>query len=290
MRHKLTVCVGIPCFNGAKYLPGCIESVLNQTRKPDEILVVDDGSTDSSCVVASRYPVKVIRHEVNKGLGKTRNTIVKNTRCEVVAFLDVDCVVPSHWLECIVRNYKAGIGGVGGCGIETVTKRVADRYRTFLWKSQGFAGQQVREVNWLVGMNCSFRVDALRQAGLFDGRLKTNAEDIDMGLRLRKLGWKILYDPSIVVFHLREDSLRSLFTTAYRVALWVAFVFFKNRYRSRLEHLLRIAPSFLALYAKRFVEVFCSRQLYLLPLILLEGLVIVMGKLKAILLFRRLAC
>jgi len=64
----------VPCFNGASYLPDTISAILNQTRPPDEILIIDDGSTHNTAAVASKYPVRVIRHAKNKDLAAARNT------------------------------------------------------------------------------------------------------------------------------------------------------------------------------------------------------------------------
>ncbi|MDI6704410.1 MAG: glycosyltransferase family A protein [bacterium] len=67
MKSK-SISVVIPCYNYGHFLGEAIESVLIQTRKPNEILVLDDGSTDNTFEVASQYPVKVIRHRINIGV------------------------------------------------------------------------------------------------------------------------------------------------------------------------------------------------------------------------------
>src|SRR6516165_3866567 len=79
----------IPCFNGARYLPATITAILGQTQPPDELLIIDDGSTDNSSEVASRYPVRIIRHEKNKGLAAARNTALANAKFEFLN--DVRC-------------------------------------------------------------------------------------------------------------------------------------------------------------------------------------------------------
>ena len=68
----------VPCFNQAQYLAECIESVLAQTLKPHEIIVVNDGSKDDTRYVAAQYAGVKYIEQVNKGLASARNTGLMN--------------------------------------------------------------------------------------------------------------------------------------------------------------------------------------------------------------------
>jgi len=85
------VSVIIPVYNGARYVVDAIGSVLEQTHRDLEIVVVDDGSTDDSPAILGRFaaPVRVIRQE-NGGTGAARNRGVSASRGELLAFLDQD--------------------------------------------------------------------------------------------------------------------------------------------------------------------------------------------------------
>ncbi len=85
----MNISVIIPTYNRAKYLPRAIESVLSQSFKPLEIIIVDDGSIDDTKSVVSRYPVGYIYQE-NSGVSSARNGGVKEAKGEWVAFLDSD--------------------------------------------------------------------------------------------------------------------------------------------------------------------------------------------------------
>ena len=86
----MTVSVVIPVWNGALHLAQAVESVLAQEHPADEILVVDDGSTDGTPAVASRFPqVRYLRQE-NRGPGPARNLGLRESRGSLVAFLDHD--------------------------------------------------------------------------------------------------------------------------------------------------------------------------------------------------------
>src|ERR687898_2206392 len=84
------VTVVIPCYNQAHFLGEAIESVLSQSYPNFEIIVVDDGSTDNTSEVASRYEgVRLVRQE-NRGLAGARNTGIKHSEGEYLVFLDAD--------------------------------------------------------------------------------------------------------------------------------------------------------------------------------------------------------
>ncbi len=97
------VSVVIPCYNHGRYLPAAIESVLNQTYAPVEIIVVDDGSTDNTKEVAHRYPNVKYTWQKNRGLSASRNTGIKNATGEYITFLDAD-----DWLhpDALINNLK----------------------------------------------------------------------------------------------------------------------------------------------------------------------------------------
>jgi len=91
-----TICVVIPAYNIADYIARAIDSVLAQSRKPDQIIVVDDGSTDNTAQIIKGYGDKVTYiHQQNAGPAASRNTGIKNTDCDWVAFLDGD----DKWLK-----------------------------------------------------------------------------------------------------------------------------------------------------------------------------------------------
>ncbi|ESX58097.1 hypothetical protein X759_36560 [Mesorhizobium sp. LSHC420B00] len=103
---ELTVGVIITTFNHAHFLDDAIGSVLAQTRLADEVIVVDDGSTDDPSQVVQRYPsVRLIRQD-NKGPSAARNFGWKNCRTTHVVFLDADDLLLPHALECGVNFWK----------------------------------------------------------------------------------------------------------------------------------------------------------------------------------------
>lgn len=89
-RKPYSVSVIIPAHNASEYIGRAIESVLAQTRKPDEIIVVDDGSTDNTAEVTKKYESIRYIHQENAGVSVARNTGIEAAMSEWIAFLDAD--------------------------------------------------------------------------------------------------------------------------------------------------------------------------------------------------------
>jgi glycosyltransferase involved in cell wall biosynthesis len=83
------ISVIIPVYNGARYLGEAIESVIAQTYRPIEIIIVDDGSTDESALIAQQYPIRYIYQKQN-GPGQARNLGIEQANGSFLAFLDAD--------------------------------------------------------------------------------------------------------------------------------------------------------------------------------------------------------
>jgi glycosyltransferase involved in cell wall biosynthesis len=111
LRENIHISVVIPTYNRAVLLRRAVESVLRQTRKPDEVVVVDDGSTDDTASVASLFghSIRYLRQQ-NAGSSAARNRGVEEARCEWIAFLDSDDV----WTEAHLDRIADAIHATDG--------------------------------------------------------------------------------------------------------------------------------------------------------------------------------
>jgi glycosyltransferase involved in cell wall biosynthesis len=107
---NIAVSVIIPAYNAQAYLAEAIQSALNQTRPPEEVLVVDDGSTDATPQVAAAFGSRIrYLRQPNSGVMATRNRAIQEAKHPWVAFLDADDIWYSHKLEVQLRALH-GIG------------------------------------------------------------------------------------------------------------------------------------------------------------------------------------
>jgi len=225
----MTITIAIPCYNAAPYIARCIEALLAQTSPPDTILVVDDGSTDQSASIISRYPVKVATHEQNKGLSAARNTALNTASTDLIAYVDADAYADPCMLEKLLVVFnRSPVTGVGGQGIEAVQATIYDRWRK-LHASQGHGKRFMPKVDHLFGLCMAYQCEALKAIGGFEVRLRTNAEDLDIGYRLIDAGYSLAYTPEAVVYHQRRDHSESLRRAMHQWYYWAFIVKRKNR-------------------------------------------------------------
>jgi cellulose synthase/poly-beta-1,6-N-acetylglucosamine synthase-like glycosyltransferase len=177
----VTVSAIIPAYNAAATIAAAIESVLAQTRLPDEIIVVDDGSKDETAAIAGRFgpAVRLVR-QANAGCGQARNTGARESCGDWLAFLDADDLWLPTKLERQIPETENPQVAVVVCRIRNNEGRVLGRRLTFddLW---------VR--NDAIVSSSLVRRSAFAQAG---GFWKERAcEDYHLWLRLTADGWEI---------------------------------------------------------------------------------------------------
>src|SRR4051794_29709827 len=112
----MRVSVVIPCRNAAGTVADAVASALGQSSKPDEVVVVDDASTDRSVDTARLAGARVIRNGARRNAGGARNVGLEATSGDLVAFLDADAVAPPDWLARAreILESRTEVVGVGG--------------------------------------------------------------------------------------------------------------------------------------------------------------------------------
>jgi glycosyltransferase involved in cell wall biosynthesis len=210
------VTAAITTYNRASYLPGALESVFAQTRAPDEVLVVDDGSTDDTPDVLAGYggSVRVVRQE-NAGRSGARNTALREARGRFLSFLDSDDrwtptklerQVPVLETEVDVGLVHGHVEVIGADG-ETLADETA-RHRELFSAAHA---KGVTYAGYAFECRCfssavTLRVDAVRSVGLYDTALLL--DDYDLYLRLA-LDSRIVFleGPPVALYRHHEGQM-----------------------------------------------------------------------------------
>src|SRR5262249_45172790 len=107
--------VVICSFNGVEGTHRCLHALAAQTIRPRlELIVVDDGSTDSTSDVARAHGALAARHPANLGIAAARNSGIAAASAPIVGFLDDDCEPEPRWAERLLAGYAPGVAGIGG--------------------------------------------------------------------------------------------------------------------------------------------------------------------------------
>jgi glycosyltransferase involved in cell wall biosynthesis len=215
--------VVVPTRGRAAYLEVTLDSLRGQrTETPHELLVVDDGASDSTPEVAERSGARLIRHGERRSLNAARNTGLREAAAALVAFVDDDVLVPPGWLDALVegaaRHPEADAfggpirarfegGAPRGCGREDPPITTLD------------LGPEDVEAEMVWGSNFAVRRSAVERVGEFDESLdRAHGDEEEWLLRLRGAGGRIVYLADAGLEHRRspEDSrLRPLARAAY---------------------------------------------------------------------------
>ncbi len=196
-----------------------IEGVLRQGLLPDEILIIDDGCKDRTVEIAAHYPVRVIRHENNKGLAAACNTGVRISRHELVASVSADVVPDPDWLEKLAPPFdNASIALAGGKLREGVLVSAAD-----LWRQahlpQNWGNERLLNPPMVHGHNLIVRKKAVEEVGGYNEQYRSAGEDVDISLKIRAKGYTTLYEPAARVKHIRQDTVPSVLATVWRYGM-----------------------------------------------------------------------
>ncbi|MGH9552268.1 MAG: glycosyltransferase family 2 protein [Terriglobales bacterium] len=215
--EQALVSVVIPNWNGKRFLAGCLDSLARQTYRHHEVVIVDNGSRDGSVeFLRDNYPsVRLVLFEQNTGFSYAVNKGITESRGQFVALLNNDTIVDEGWMAELVNALHTHPEiGSAGCKMlayddRTVLDGAGDGYRR--GGLPGRIGHRERDTGrfdverYILGA-CGgaalYRKSVFAEVGLFDEDYFAYLEDVDFGLRAQSAGFKCLYVPSAIVYHL----------------------------------------------------------------------------------------
>ncbi len=199
MTSAMNISVVMPAYNAAAHLREALESVVRQTYKPIETIVVDDGSTDSTAEIVRQFGSAITYvHQENRGLSAARNRGIQEARGDWIALLDADDIWDCKKLEVQQKLLAHGNAALGYTahvvldgGSISQTYAVPDSSRIY---------QALRERCPFVPSSVILNKRAAVKAGGFDETLASGPEDWDLWIRVLRRGHKFIgtSDPLLI--------------------------------------------------------------------------------------------
>ncbi|HSW90202.1 MAG TPA: glycosyltransferase family 2 protein [Patescibacteria group bacterium] len=216
----MNVSVVIPTYNGKHLLEKNLPDVLLAIRQDDEVIIVDDASSDDTVSwVKNTYPkIRVVQNSKNLRFALSCNRGVQTAIHEIIILLNNDVSPKKDFLEHLLVHFKDEKVFAVGCK-EIATNEDGKEFgrnggkfmRGFLvhWREEYQDGTQTL---WVSGGSGAFRKSMWEHLGGFDPDYRPAYwEDIDLSWRARKKGWKVLFEPKSLVYHNHESTNTNVF-------------------------------------------------------------------------------
>ncbi|HEY3102157.1 MAG TPA: glycosyltransferase [Pyrinomonadaceae bacterium] len=230
------VSVIVPAYDEEQVIESTIRSLLNSDYPQFEIIVVDDGSADRTSEVVREHfasePLVRLFTLTNAGKASALNHGLRHAKGEVIVALDADTQFPSETIRALARRFvDPKIGAVAG------NAKVGNRINIVTrWQALEYITSQNMDRRAFVSLNCitvvpgavgAWRRDLIEQCGGFSN--DTLAEDQDLTLQIRKLGYKIGYEEAATAWTEAPDRLRTLARQRFRWAYGTLQCLWKHR-------------------------------------------------------------
>jgi glycosyltransferase involved in cell wall biosynthesis len=234
----MLISVIVCAHNEEAYIVPALLSLLGQSRPPDEILVIDNASTDRTRAVAAAIPGVRVVEEPNKGLVIARERGRREAKGDVLVYVDADCRAPRTWLARIARRFVnrpdliALSGSYRFYDWDWSGRLLARAYDLTLAPLTHILVKYILRIGVVFyGGNFAVRREALAQIGGFDTSIEFHGEDTNLGRRLAEIG----------PVELRNDCY--LYTSARRYNAMGKGAVFRLYVRNFVSEIVRHRPS-----------------------------------------------
>ena len=276
--ESVAVSVIVPAHNARRSLPACLAALRRQTYLPDEIIVVDDGSSDQTLEIALDSGAQALRAE-HHGPAAARNLGAQNARGEIVLFTDADCEPAPDWIARMLPPFAdPAVVGVKGA-YRTRQRNLFARLVQAEFEDKYARMRRLPDIDFIDTYSAAYRREAFLQAGGFNEIFPSaSVEDVELSFRLSRDGARLRFVPEACVWHTHPASLGRYLRRKARYGFWRALVYLWNPDKiggdSHTDPMLKIQLALAALAGLGIVAMLINVHLLLMTPVAVFGLAV----------------
>ena len=233
----------VPVYNGEKTIEKCVNSILRQTLKPINILIINDCSKDGTLEILEGYgqKIKIYSNSENQGVSYCRNLAINKLNTRFIASIDADVELDDNWLETLYSKMQTNkITLIGGRLFEKYVDNPCNYWRS-LRIGQQWGDKDIVNPSFVFGCNNLLDTNNLDRKNIFNlegDYFKTNGEDIEFSKYLKEKKHNIYYSSDSICYHLQDDDISSLSKRYWRY-LYYGDGFKKRNLIKTIKNMLR---------------------------------------------------
>lgn len=215
MNKKVSVVVCTK--NRYGFLERCINSLLNQTCFPDEIILIDNNETISKKIII-KILSKITKRKIKFKYALSdllttaalRNLGIKMSSHEIIAFIDDDAMAENNWIELIKKSFsRFNIQGITGTIMSSSSNSYWSKFSEKLGSFYANSYKKLELIDIMIGTNSAISRNFIEANNIYNRSNLLCGDDIDLSLQIRKAKGNILFDSRLIVWHNFRTDLRS---------------------------------------------------------------------------------
>lgn len=273
------ICVIVPIRNVYPEFKSCLESLSDLNYNNFDIIVVNDNEVSEFKIdldIQDKNKIKIL-YSSGKGPSYARNLAAKSTDADFLAFTDSDCIVDKNWLIELFRGFEEKPYAVACGGIQkSPTDATSFEKKVFLFMQRvGFITDYIRlsgredilEVAHNASCCALYKKDIfLKEGGFLEGLWP--GEDVELDCRLRKKGYKLVFNPAAIVYHHRPKNLKSFSRMMYKYGEAIGILTKMYGFFRKIQILPLLFIFSIVLFALTFLSNF------LIPILMAAGIIL----------------
>jgi glycosyltransferase involved in cell wall biosynthesis len=197
-KKPLSLSIVIPVYNEQRYIGACLDAISRQSENPDEVIVVNNNSTDNTVKIAKSYKFVTLIHEKRQHQSFAQKKGFDYASSDIIGRIDADSVLPEDWVEKVKKDFKNKPGLVAVTGEPDPYDIYLKKTGVFIFNFFNSLASRIAGVRMIWGANCAIRKSAWLKISNKVMQRPDIWEDFDLAFCLKGLG-KIKQDKKLVV-------------------------------------------------------------------------------------------